>query len=42
VTECALIGEAQVRAAVSEREAGANVRGERTFRVSDEQLAAHA
>jgi hypothetical protein len=41
VAERALVGEAQVRAAVGEREAGADVRREGTVRVADRELAAH-
>jgi hypothetical protein len=42
VAERALVGEAQVRAAVGEREASADVRGERTVRVADQELTAHS
>jgi hypothetical protein len=41
VAERALVGEAQVWAAVGEREAGADVRRERAVRVADGELAAH-
>jgi hypothetical protein len=41
VAEGALVGEAQVWAAVGEREAGADVRVERTVGVADQELAAH-
>jgi hypothetical protein len=41
VAEGALVGEAQVGAAVGEREAGADVRIEGTVLVADQELAAH-
>jgi hypothetical protein len=41
MAEGALVGEAQVWAAVGEREAGADVRVERTAGVADQELAAH-
>ena len=42
MAECALVGEAQVRAAVGEREPGPHVRRQRAVRFPDEHLAAHA
>jgi hypothetical protein len=41
VAERALVGEAQVWAAVGEREAGTDVRRQGTVRVADQELAAH-
>jgi hypothetical protein len=40
--ERSLVRKAQVRAAVGERKAGADVRRQRAIRVTDQQLAAHA